>query len=65
MEIKLWYIYNEMYEKLKLKFRLSVLGMCICIFLFGDRWKFLKISIYLDGIIVEVVIYGIDSLMFE
>lgn len=64
-EIKLRYTYNEMYEKLKSKLRLSALGMRICTLYPGDRRKFSKTSIYLDGITAEVAIHGIDSLMLE
>lgn len=42
-EIKLRYTYNEMYEKLKSKLRLSALGMRICTLLSGDRRKFSKL----------------------
>ena len=41
-EIKLRYTYNEMYEKLKSKLRLSAIGMRICTLLSGDRRKFSK-----------------------
>ncbi|PER81998.1 hypothetical protein [Bacillus cereus] len=64
-EIKLRYTYNEMYEKLKSKLRLSAIGMRICTLFSGDRRKFSKTSIYLDGITAEEAIHGIDSLMLE
>ena len=42
-EIKLRYTYNEMYEKLKSKLRLSALGMRICTLLSGDDENFQKL----------------------
>lgn len=57
-EVKLRYSYNEMYDKLKSKLRLSGIGMHICTVLSGDRRKFSKTSIYLDGITAEEAIIG-------
>lgn len=64
-ELKLRYSYNEIYDKLRFKLRLSEMGMRIGTALFGDRRKFSKTSIYLDGITAEEAINGIDSLMLE
>ncbi|GLV64523.1 hypothetical protein Bmyc01_31930 [Bacillus mycoides] len=64
-EVKMGYSYNEMYDKLKSKLRLSGIGMRICSVLSGDRRKFSKTSIYLDGITAEEAINGIDSFMLE
>ncbi len=41
-ELKLNYSYNEMYDKLKSKLKLSEMGMRICTALSGDRRKFSK-----------------------
>ena len=41
-ELKLNYSYNEMYDKLKSKLKLSEMGMRICTVLSGDRRKFSK-----------------------
>ncbi|MDT8979134.1 hypothetical protein RQP50_23115 [Paenibacillus sp. chi10] len=64
-ELKLKYSYNEMYDKLKSKLRLSEIGMRISTVLSGGKRKFSKTSIYLDGITAEEAINGIDSLMLE
>jgi hypothetical protein len=64
-ELKLKYSYNEMYDKLKSKLRLSEIGMRISTVLSGDKRKFSKTSIYLDGITAEEAINGIDSFMLE
>ncbi|AIQ24154.1 hypothetical protein NSQ90_15480 [Paenibacillus sp. FSL H7-0737] len=64
-ELKMRYSYNEMYDKLKSKLRLSGMIMRVCAALSGDRRKFSKTGIYLEGISAEEAIKGIDSLMLE
>lgn len=64
-ELKLNYSYDEMYDKLKSKLKLSEMGMRIATVLSGNRRKFSKTSIYLDGITAEEAINGIDSFMLE
>ncbi len=54
-----------MYDKLKSKLKLSEMGMRIATVLSGNRRKFSKTSIYLDGITAEEAINGIDSFMLE
>lgn len=64
-ELKLRYSYNEMYDKLKPKLRMSGIMMRVGAALSGDRRKFSKTHIYLDGITAEEAIKGIDSFMLK
>lgn len=62
-ELKLRYSYNEMYDKLKSKLRMSEIMMRVGAALSGDRRKFSKTDIYLDGITAAEAIKGIDRFM--
>lgn len=64
-ELKMRYSYKEMYDKLKSKLRLSGMIMSVCAALSGDRRKFSKTDIYLEGITAEEAIKGIDSFMLK
>ncbi|MFJ5671415.1 hypothetical protein ACIQAS_07150 [Bacillus safensis] len=63
--IKMNYSYQEMYNKLKLKLKLSEIIMGMCAALSGNRRKFSRTEIHLDGITAAEAIESIDNLMLN
>ncbi|WP_080876104.1 hypothetical protein [Oceanobacillus timonensis] len=57
--------YQEMYNKLESKLKLSKTVMRMGAFLSGSRRKFSQTEIHLDGITAEEAIKGIDTLMLN
>jgi len=64
-EIKMDYSYPEMYSKLESRLKLSEMIMRMGAALSGNRRKFSRTEIYLDGIKAEEAIEGIDNLMLN
>lgn len=65
MKIKMNYSYQEMYNKLKFRLKLSEIIMRAGAALSGGRRKFSQTEIYVDGITAEEAIKGIDDLMLN
>ncbi|WP_341302960.1 hypothetical protein MHB44_11070 [Lysinibacillus sp. FSL H8-0500] len=64
-EIKIGYSYQEMYNELESKLKLSEIIMRMGAALSGNRRKFSQTEIYLDGITAEEASKGIDNLMLN
>src|SRR5699024_10213742 len=63
--IKMNHSYQEMYNKLKSKLKLSEVIMRMGAILSGNRRKFSRTEIYLDGITAAEAIESIDNLMLN
>lgn len=65
VEIKMSYSYQEMYKKLKTKLKLSEMIMGTGAYLSGNKRRFARTEIYLDGITAKKAAKGIEDLMLN